>query len=65
LSGELIRSTGRWLRAVDPDVPIKVIGFRHHGTRPQAADIPEPDSQQLARVRFQLEANGLSDVVTI
>ena len=33
--GELAR-TGEWLKEVDPNVPLKIIGFRKHGTRPQA-----------------------------
>ncbi len=32
----LVARTGAWLAAVDPDIRVKVIGFRCHGVRPTA-----------------------------
>ncbi len=43
----LLRRTGEWLAAVDPTMRLKVIGFRHHGARPQTPPLVEPTRESL------------------
>jgi len=44
---DLIRRTGEWLAAVNPEMRIKVIGFRSHGSRPHDPQLQEPSSTKL------------------
>ncbi|MFN3257112.1 MAG: YjjW family glycine radical enzyme activase [Ilumatobacter sp.] len=62
---ETIARTGAWLAEVAPRTPVKVIGFRRHGTRPEAADLAEPSAEQLARLAEIVRAAGLPDVTVI
>lgn len=54
---ELLRRTARWLAAVDPNMRIKLIGFRAHGARPQDPPMVEPTPEAL-----QQAAQLLGDV---
>lgn len=44
----LLRRTGEWLAAIDPELRIKVIGFRRHGARPHVPELAEPSPDDLA-----------------
>jgi YjjW family glycine radical enzyme activase len=52
--------TARWLREVDPDVTIKIIGYRSHGVRVEASHIPDAERGALDGVASVLAANGLT-----
>ena len=54
---ELLHRTAEWLKAVDPNMRIKLIGFRSHGTRPHDPPMKEPTREAL-----QLAADVLARV---
>lgn len=62
-SPDLVARTARWLLDVDPEVRVRVIGFRHEGTRPCARDLLEPTSADLDRYRGQLLDAGVRHLV--
>ena len=57
--------TAAWLHGVDPAMRVQVIGFRRHGVRPVARDVPEPTPAELAGYAAVLRAAGLRDVVIV
>ena len=42
----LLRRTGEWLAALDPQMRVKLIGFRAHGARPHDPPLVEPRLDQ-------------------
>ena len=44
---ELLRRTATWLAAIDPEMRVKLIGFRSHGARPQVPALAEPTHDAL------------------
>lgn len=62
-SAEVIDRTARWLLDADPDVRVRVIGFRREGTRPCARDLLEPTADDLAGYRERLTAAGVRHLV--
>jgi len=54
-----------WLHGVDPDMRVKVIGFRRHGVRPVARDVPEPTAEAMAGYAGVLRAAGIEQVVLV
>lgn len=61
----LLERTALWLHGVDPDLQVRLIGFRRHGTRAAAAGYAEPTAAQLARCAAVLTSVGLSRVVMV
>jgi pyruvate-formate lyase-activating enzyme len=57
--------TARWLRAIDANVRVKVIGFRRHGVRATARQWPEATPEHLTGWAGRLAAAGLSEVATV
>jgi pyruvate formate lyase activating enzyme len=57
--------TAAWLRGVDPRMRVQLIGFRRHGVRPVARDVPEPTPAELAAYARVLHAAGLRDVTVV
>jgi hypothetical protein len=53
------------LAAVDPQMRVKVIGFREHGTRPHDPPLVEPTPADLAAVADRLRTIGPFDVSII
>jgi pyruvate-formate lyase-activating enzyme len=47
-SEDLLRRTGDYLASHAPGVPVKVIGFRPHGVRAAAREIPAPTDEERA-----------------
>lgn len=47
-SPELLERTAEWLAAVDPEMRVKLIGFRVHGARPHEPALVEPTRDALA-----------------
>lgn len=64
-SEEELTKTAQWLRDIDPEVPLKVIGFRRHGTRPVARDYEEPSLEHMAKLGSYFEEAGFKDVLVI
>ena len=61
----LVRRTAEWLAALDPQMRIKVIGFRSHGVRPHEPILCEPTPESLAEVRDTLQRIAPFDVSVI
>jgi pyruvate formate lyase activating enzyme len=58
-----LRRTAAWLIAVDPEVRVKVNGFRHHGVRAVARTWAEATDEDLEGYRRLLRDAGLRTVV--
>jgi YjjW family glycine radical enzyme activase len=57
---------GAWaafIGGVDPQIPVRVMTFRHQGTRPQAQQWPETSTEAAQRVRDRLTDLGLEAVL--
>jgi pyruvate-formate lyase-activating enzyme len=61
---DALRATGGYLRSHAPGVPVRVIGFRAHGVRATARDIPEPTPDDRERYRQWVTA-GLGDTTLV
>ncbi|MGD9701421.1 MAG: radical SAM protein [Acidimicrobiia bacterium] len=57
--------TAEWLLRVDPEMRVKLIGFRQHGTRRIAAGFADMTPERLDHARSVLEHHGVQDVVTV
>lgn len=62
---EVLARTADWLLAVDPDIRVKVIGFRRHGVRASAARWPEPSAELRAGYGATLADAGVRDLVIV
>ncbi|MCL1693760.1 MAG: YjjW family glycine radical enzyme activase [Actinomycetia bacterium] len=60
-----IEDTVSWLRSVDPNMRIVVIGFRNHGVRPGVEYLEEADQETTERVGELIRAAGFQDVVVV
>lgn len=60
-----LRATTRWLLDIDPDIRVKVIGFRRHGVRAAAQHWPEPGPRRLEQYREQLLGLGVRDLEVV
>ena len=54
-----------WLHGVDPGMRVKLIGFRCHGVRPVARDVPEPTAAAMVGYAAVLRAVGLTRLVVV
>lgn len=57
----LLRRTGEWLAAIDPQMRLKVIGFRAHGARPHDPPLVEPTLDQRESAASLLAATPGAD----
>ncbi len=64
-SPDALAETAEWLHSVDPKVPLKIIGFRKHGTRPEADVFEEPTTSHMAGIGTRFEDTGFKDVLVI
>jgi len=62
---DLLRRTGRWLAALDPDLAVKVIGFRPHGVRPSARPLRRPTDAEMEAYDAILAGAGLTHRVLV
>jgi pyruvate-formate lyase-activating enzyme len=53
-----------FVAGVDPGVPVRIMSFRHQGTRPQAREWPETTPEAMGRVWERLTEHGLTAVTT-
>ena len=61
----LLRRTARWLAAIDPQMRLKLIGFRLHGARPHAPALVEPTPTALQAAADQLREAADFDICVI
>jgi len=52
-----------FVAGVDPQIPVRVMTFRHQGTRPQAQEWPETSPEAAERVRDRLSGLALEAVL--
>jgi pyruvate-formate lyase-activating enzyme len=64
-SQESVSSTAKWLRSIDPAVPLKVMGHRTHGTRPIAAKLAEPSHDDIVAIGDRFRSEGFANVTVI
>lgn len=57
-----LERTARFVAELDPGIPLRVLAFRHHGTRTKARHWPETTTAACARVVDTLRAHGLREV---
>jgi pyruvate formate lyase activating enzyme len=62
---ELLRRTAEWLADVDPNMRIKLIGFRKHGARPQDPPIVEPTHESLQQAAEALRLIAPFDICVV
>ncbi len=62
---ETAAETAAWLQHVDPTMSLKVIGYRRHGTRPEAAHLVEPELDSLTAIGNAYRTAGFSDVSVV
>jgi pyruvate formate lyase activating enzyme len=61
----LVARTGEWLAAIDPDMRVKVIGFRCHGVRPTTMIRREPTVEELDERAGVLASAGLRQLCVV
>ena len=54
-----------WLRDVDPDMAVKVIGFRAHGIRPEMSWLTDADPDRMADLADLATSAGFRDVIVV
>lgn len=62
---EELAGWGRFMRSVDPDVPVRLMAFRHAGTRPVAQQMPETSPEAMERVAERFHGLGLTAVSAV
>ncbi|MEA3510198.1 MAG: hypothetical protein U9R51_02065, partial [Actinomycetota bacterium] len=60
-----INETVCWLRSVDPNMRIAVIGFRNHGVRPGLEYLEEATQESTERIGSLVRDAGFKDVVVV
>ena len=62
---ETAQQTASWLRAIDPDMNIKIIGYRPHGVRLEASHIPEADPSILVDIGKVFTDHGFKHLTVV
>jgi pyruvate formate lyase activating enzyme len=60
-----IAATAAWLKAIDPKMRIKLIGYRAHGARPEADHLTEPTAETMENLGRVVERAGLRQPVVV
>ena len=61
----LLARTAAYLRGIDPALRVQLTGFRRHGVRVSARNLPEPSPDGMAAHAATLRAAGLERVVVV
>ncbi|HEY7628228.1 MAG TPA: YjjW family glycine radical enzyme activase [Ilumatobacteraceae bacterium] len=61
----LLGTTAAWLADIDPQMRVKLIGFRRHGVRPEGARLAEPTAEQMESYRAIFAERALFDLCVI
>jgi pyruvate-formate lyase-activating enzyme len=64
-SEDALRDTGDYLAEHAPGVPVRIIGFRPHGVRAAAREIPEPTAEEREAYREWVSASVGEHLVTV
>ncbi len=64
-SDDLLTRTGQWLAAVNPQLRVKVLGYRAHGVRPSPLPLGEPSAVQRAHYADVLRSVAEFDLVVV
>lgn len=62
---DLVRRTGEWLADVDPQLRVKVIGFRCHGVRPHDPPLHDTPGERLHAAADALRAVAPFDITVV
>lgn len=62
---DTVDRTTAWLRTVDPDMRIVVIGFRNHGLRPGFEYLTEASHEATESIGERVRSAGFSDVLVV
>ncbi len=62
---DAVTKTAHWLHDIDPQMRVKLIGFRQHGVRPQFADIPEADPDHIAELADVIRGVGIEELIVV
>ena len=62
---DTVERTTQWLRTVDPNMRIVVIGFRSHGLRPGFEYLTEASPEATEAIGEQVRSAGFSDVLVV
>jgi pyruvate formate lyase activating enzyme len=57
-----IARTAAWLHDINPDMNVKLIGFRPHGVRPEAARVPAASPQHMEDLALIVTETGIGNV---
>ncbi|GMQ93786.1 MAG: YjjW family glycine radical enzyme activase [Acidimicrobiia bacterium] len=57
--------TSAWLHTIDPEMRIRLIGYRPHGVRPESDHIPEATSETLDPLAAILKDKGFSNLTVV
>jgi len=60
-----MKRTLAWLRNIDPDMTVKVIGFRAHGTRPEMSWLTDADPDRIIELGELAVSAGFRDVAVL
>jgi pyruvate-formate lyase-activating enzyme len=60
-----LSATGEWLATIDPQLRVKVIGYRAHGARRVAAGLVEPNAEQRRHYAEVLSRTADFDITVI
>jgi pyruvate-formate lyase-activating enzyme len=64
-SEDALRDTGDYLAEHAPGVPVRIIGFRPHGVRAAARDIPEATTEERERYASWVATSVGADLVSV
>jgi YjjW family glycine radical enzyme activase len=59
------RRAATWLKAIDSDMRVKVIGYRAHGVRLEASHIPDADPSMLADIQTVFADHGFTRLTVV
>jgi len=57
--------TAQWLQAVDPEMTIRIIGYRSHGVRLEAEHVPDASQETLETVSAVFRRSGFTHVTVV
>ena len=60
-----IAATAAWLKTIDAEMRIKLIGYRAHGARPEADHLTEPDAETMENLGRIVSEAGLKQPVVV
>lgn len=62
---DVVSATADWLRTVDPDMRIELIGYRGHGVRIESEHLVEPEGALMRELAAAVTAVGLPEPVLV